>query len=115
MHEGQQMNRYALLMAWFITACSGAAHGAGNASAPERVLSLVPSATEVIVALGEGRRLVGRTRFDEDAALQQLPSIGGTTDASMEQIVRLHPDLLIGWSSEGREVRDRYAALGLDI
>src|SRR5262245_11318162 len=104
-----------VLIVLVCVACSGSRAGTGNASVPERVLSLVPSATEIILELGEGRRLVGRTRFDNDSALQHLPSIGGSMDASSEQIVRLHPDLLVGWASEGPEARERYAALGLSV
>ena len=38
-----------------------------------RIVSLVPSATEVIVALGARDRLVGRTRYDRDRSLAALP------------------------------------------
>src|SRR4051812_5221982 len=98
-----------------LVACSGSAHPAGSGKGPQRVISLVPSATEVILALGEADRLVGRTSFDHDPRIASLPSVGGTIDASTEQVVGLHPDLLVGWLTQGGEARDRYAGLGLNI
>ena len=42
-----------------------------------RIVSLVPSVTETIAALGAADRLVARTRYDLDPALAHLPSLGG--------------------------------------
>jgi iron complex transport system substrate-binding protein len=67
---------------------------------PERVLSLVPSATEALVALGASGRLVGRTDFDTTVVLRQLPSVGGGLDPSLEAIVSLEPDLVIRFAAE---------------
>lgn len=67
---------------------------------PERILSLVPSATEVLTALGVRDRIVGRTDYDLDPALAALPSVGGGLEPSQERIVGLRPDLVVHFHSE---------------
>lgn len=64
-----------------------------------RVVSLVPSVTETIVALGAAERLIARTDYDRGPALEHLPSLGGGLDPSPEALVALDPDLVVGWSS----------------
>jgi len=62
---------------------------------PGRIVSLVPSATEILVALGQTDALVARTDFDRIPALQHLPSVGGGLGASMEPILAARPDLVV--------------------
>lgn len=69
-------------------------------TSPDRVLSLVPSATEALIALGASDRLVGRTDFDTAAVLARLPSVGGGLDPTLETIVSLAPDLVIRFAAE---------------
>lgn len=64
-----------------------------------RVVSLVPSVTETIVALGAIDRLVARTRYDLDPRLAELPSLGGGLDPSVEAIVALEPDVVVAWNA----------------
>lgn len=64
-------------------------------SAPQRVLSLYPSATEIVVQLGGAGWLVARTDFDVDPRLAHLPSLGPTLTPSLEAVVALRPDLVI--------------------
>ena len=65
------------------------------AAPPERVLSLVPSATLLLLELGHGDRLVGRTEFDTDPRLTDLPSVGGGLGPSLEVMLSLRPDLVV--------------------
>jgi len=67
-----------------------------------RVLSLIPSVTETIIAMGAADRLVGRTDYDTDPRLARLPSVGGSIDPSLERIARLHPDLVLARSDSER-------------
>lgn len=62
---------------------------------PERIVSLVPSATETLIALGRGDRLVARTDFDTASALAGLPSVGGGLHPSREVLLSLDPDLVV--------------------
>jgi iron complex transport system substrate-binding protein len=82
--------------------------------AARRIVSLVPSATETILALGAGERLVGRTRFDRDSAVAALPVVGGGLDPNLESMVELAPDLVVSWFSEERpDTRKRLDAAGI--
>ena len=74
------------------------------AAPPQRIVSLVPSATEMIFALGGEDRLVGRTDFcDYPAAARAKKSVGGMINPSLETIVALKPDLVLVTSSGNRE------------
>ncbi len=62
-----------------------------------RVVSLVPSATDMLVGLGAVSVLAGRTRYDRDPAVAAVPSVGGGVDPDLERLTALHPDLVIVW------------------
>jgi ABC-type hemin transport system substrate-binding protein len=71
---------------------------------PERIVSLVPSLTEALFALGLGDRVVGVTDWcvhpqDRVAA---LPRVGGSKAPSIERILELRPDLVIANREENR-------------
>lgn len=76
---------------------------------PERIVSLVPSATGILRELGATERLVARTDFDTAAVLEDLPSVGQGLRPSLERLVALDPDLVIRF--EGEQDRDTPAAL----
>lgn len=67
---------------------------------PERLVSLVPSATDLLRELGAEDRLVGRTDFDTASALAELPSVGGGLEPDMERLVALEPDLVVRFDAE---------------
>jgi iron complex transport system substrate-binding protein len=72
-------------------------------AAPERIVSLAPSITEIIYFLGLGDRLVGVTRFSyfpEEA--REKPRVGTYTDINLEKVVTLDPDLVIGTADGNR-------------
>ena len=63
---------------------------------PQRVISLLPSLTESVCALGKCSVLVGVDRFSNwPKSLDTLPRLGGIADANIEGIVRLKPDLVL--------------------
>lgn len=63
---------------------------------PRRVLSLAPSNTEWVFALGLGDRLVGRTSAcDHPADAAQVPSIGSLFPPDLERISLTRPDLVL--------------------
>jgi iron complex transport system substrate-binding protein len=66
------------------------------AAAPERLISLAPSATEIVFALGLGPKLLAADNFsDYPAEAKGLPKVGGLNAAyNIEQIVALKPDLI---------------------
>jgi cobalamin transport system substrate-binding protein len=72
--------------------------GATAPAPPRRVISLAPSLTEIVFALGAGDRLVGVTRYcDVPQAAKALPRIGGMEDGSIdfERVLHLRPDLVL--------------------
>ncbi len=73
--------------------------------AAPRIVSLVPSITELLFDLGLGRsEIVGRTRYcvRPAAAVGAVPVIGGTRDVSIEQVLALEPGLVIASREENR-------------
>lgn len=68
-----------------------------RAPAPRRVVCLVPSATELVFALGAGDRVVGVSTYDDyPPEVTRLPRIGGMTNPSFEGIAALRPDAVVG-------------------
>lgn len=69
---------------------------------PQRIVSLVPSQTELLFDLGLGDRVVGCTRFciyPQDA-VKNVVKIGGTKNVEIDKIKALFPDLIIGNKEE---------------
>ncbi|MDN4166487.1 helical backbone metal receptor [Cytophagales bacterium LB-30] len=74
---------------------------------PQRIVSLVPSQTELLFDLGLGDRVVGRTRFciHPKEEVKKCESVGGTKDFTLERIAALNPDLIIGNKEENEQSR----------
>lgn len=75
------------------------------AAPPQRIVSLVPSLTEYLFAIGAGERLVGVTDFCVEPAAQvaHLPRVRGTKNPDREQIAALQPDLILASREENRQ------------
>jgi iron complex transport system substrate-binding protein len=71
---------------------------------PERIVSLVPSVSEIVFSLGAQDRLVGRTDFcDYPTAVRDKPSVGGMVNPNLEALVALKPDLVVATDEGNRE------------
>lgn len=83
----------------------------------DRIVSLAPSATELLFAIGAGECVVGVTRFDDEpAAVRTLPKIGGFIDPDPEAILALNPDLAVAIRTSGGRGRiDTIARLGVPV
>jgi len=89
-------------------------HDVAIAAEPRRIVTLIPSHTEMLVALGLGDRIVGVDDFsDPPAGAAQVPRVGGLYDAHIEQIVALAPDLVL--ASQWGNAAERLSALGLHV
>ena len=78
-------------------------------ASPRRIVSLVPVATEILFSLGEGSRLVGRSRFDDyPPQARGIPDVGDAIRPSVETVLLRDPDLviLIGGSDNADAVRE---------
>src|SRR5439155_703710 len=72
------------------------------AGAPARIVSLAPSITEIVYALGAGERLVGVcAQCDYPAAVASVPRVGGYLVPSVEVTLAARPDLVIAVPSPG--------------
>jgi ABC-type Fe3+-hydroxamate transport system substrate-binding protein len=71
---------------------------------PERIISLVPSWTETLCALGVGERLVGATTYcvEPREALKDVSRVGGPKNPRLSELCRLRPDLVVVNVEENR-------------
>lgn len=87
------------------------------AGIPQRIVSLAPSNTEILFAIGAGDRVVGRDEFSEypeEAA--SIPSIGGSMgEFSAEAIVALEPDLVLAAEINTPELIHQLEDLGVTV
>lgn len=84
------------------------------AQPPQRIVSLLPSVTESVCALGACGRLVGVDDYSNwPAEAAALPHVGGLEDANVERIVSLRPDVVL--LSRSARVTERLEALGLRV
>ena len=81
---------------------------------PQRIVSLLPSLTETVCALGQCDKLVGVDRYSNwPERIAKVPRMGGGIDPNIESVVATKPDLvLMATSARGAE---RFAALGLTV
>lgn len=85
---------------------------------PRRIVSLVPSDTYSLVALGARARLVGRTRYcvEPAAELGQVPIVGGTKDADVDAVLAAEPDLVVANQEEcNKRDIERIEAAGVPV
>lgn len=81
---------------------------------PQRIVSLLPSLTESVCALGACGRLVGVDRYSNSPKqVDALPRLGGLDDAQIERIVALKPDLVL--AAKSARVTDRLESFGLAV
>lgn len=82
---------------------------------PERIITVAPSLTEIVFALGLGERVVGVGDYSEwPPEVLRKPRIGGLFDARLEKIVELEPDLAILLPSEER-LAEQLRQLGVEV
>ena len=116
------LERLLRLLAWLVLCSSAQAvtvlddvqHKVEIVKTPQRIVSLLPSLTETVCALGQCQRLVGVDRYSNwPDSIQALPRMGGGIDPNIESIVAQKPDLvLLAGSTRGVE---RLQALGVTV
>ncbi len=83
---------------------------------PQRIVSMAPSHTEVLYALGLGDKVVGVTEYcDYPPAAQEKPKVGGFSNIDLEQVVGLNPDLVLGTSLHAQSVGPALSERGLKV
>jgi len=83
---------------------------------PQRIISLAPSNTEIIYALGLEDRLVGTTDYcDYPEAAKQKPRVAGYVNPDLEKVVSQQPDLVIAEAIHENTVLPALEKLGLTV
>lgn len=108
------LGRREFLIAAAIVGCRRGPPIAAEKSA-QRIVSISPSTTEAVVAIGAQERLVGRSRYcDHPPEIRSLPEVGGYVDPNLEAILALRPDLVVGARGPGgTAITDALASHGI--
>ncbi|MGO9267395.1 MAG: ABC transporter substrate-binding protein [Candidatus Binataceae bacterium] len=88
--------------------CNSYVHSARSSSSGQRIVSLAPSVTETLFALGAGDEVVGVSQYcDYPPSVRQLPRVGSFITPNIEAIAALRPTLVVGLAtaSDLREIR----------
>lgn len=89
-----------------------------NAAVPApRIISLAPSLTEIVMELGGEGQLVGVLDGGErPAGLESVPSVGAYGQYSLEGLVALKPDLILGWDGSPSVAQEqRLRSMGYSV
>jgi len=82
-----------------------------------RIVSLNPTTTEILFALGAGDRVVGRSRWDQwpDAA-RAVPEVGDAIRPSIERVLAARPDLVVLYAGgDNRDAADALTRAGVRV
>ena len=84
---------------------------------PKRVVSLMPSVTEIVFDIGAGDLLVGATLYaTSPSAAAELPRVGSYKHLDVEKIVRLQPDLCLAVrDGNPKHIVDKLVAVGVPV
>lgn len=110
--------RLVWLLSFLVLSPTGESLGKGPSPAapPRRIVSLAPSVTETLFALGAGERLVGATTFcDYPPEARRIPRIGTFVNPSVEAVLARQPDLVVAVRETDRETIRRMERLGLTV
>jgi iron complex transport system substrate-binding protein len=112
------VNRFfiAMLCVGSLALGSCKSHGPSTPSRqiPQRIISVVPSATEMLFAFGLADRVIAVGDYDELPPGSNKPRIGGLLNPNIEKIIEYKPDLVITYGSQA-VLRDRMKELGIRI
>lgn len=83
--------------------------------APERIISLTPSNTEILYALGLGEKIVGVSTFDDyPAEVLEIEKVGDFNGNNLERIIELEPDLVVIYGEGNEEENLRLEEAGIN-
>jgi iron complex transport system substrate-binding protein len=112
------VNRFLIAMlcaAMALGACTSRQPSTPARQVPQRIISVVPSATEMLFAFGLADRIIAVGDYDElPLGSKDKPRIGGLLNPNIEKIIEYKPDLVITYGSQ-EILRDRMKELGIQI
>ncbi|SNX53228.1 ABC transporter substrate-binding protein [Thermoanaerobacterium sp. RBIITD] len=84
--------------------------------APKRIVSLSPSTTELIYALGAGKKVVGVTDYDDyPEEVKSVAKVGGFKGPNMEAIAAQKPDIIFASTLSGKDQMDALQKTGIPV
>ena len=84
--------------------------------APERIISLAPSQTEILYALGLGEKVVGATAYcDYPEEALSVERIGDFNGINLEKIIELEPDLIVNYGPGSDEENNMLKSAGIPV
>ena len=87
---------------------------APHADKPARIVSLSPSATEILYGIGAFERVVAVSDYcTYPPEVKNLPRVGGWSNPNLEQIASLRPDLVVFADAQTQFVKDKIEAMGI--
>lgn len=94
----------ALLSALVVAGCAShpAVRGDGSEKPARRIVSLMPSLTEDLCAVGAGKQLVGVSQYGDTGCAKGVPAVGNFSSVDTERVVQLHPDVIVGIPAQRR-------------
>lgn len=104
-----------ILAALVLASCGTHKPAPSTPPTPQRIISVVPSATEMLFAFGLANRVIAVGDYDElPPEVGFKPRIGGLLNPNVEKIIEMKPDLVITYGSQDA-LRDRMKELGIQI
>lgn len=83
---------------------------------PQRIVSLAPSTTEILYFIGAEDKIVGKTKYcDYPESIQDVESVGGTSDPNVETVIALEPDLVLASTHVSEEVISKLREVGIPV
>lgn len=89
----------------------------GTVTAPARIISLNPTTTDLLFAMGAGPRVVGRTHWDTwSDSVRRVTDLGPGLRPNVEAVLGMHPDLVVLYASADNATAARQLrAAGVDV
>lgn len=85
-------------------------------SEPQSIVSLAPSTTEILYAIGLGDKVVGRTDYcNYPEEVLEVASIGSLREPNIEAIIALNPDLIVASTHFSEEVLTKFEEVGINV
>jgi iron complex transport system substrate-binding protein len=102
--------------AWPRTFVDALGEAATLKAPPRRVVSLSPATTEMLFAIGAGDRVVGVTEYcDFPPEARKLPKVGAYTGFSVEKVLSLRPDLVVGMRGTSKDAVEALRRAGVPV
>jgi iron complex transport system substrate-binding protein len=112
---GQRARTFVVVWVLLLVVSGSGRTVGGQTHPPQRIVSLIPSVTEMLFAMGVGPQVIGVSNFDQyPPEVQTRAKVGGLIDPDIERILSLKPDLIIVYGTQ-TELREQMQRAGVPI